>query len=771
MAASTLSAPPAAAQDGEPDCRQSGLSPGSRTVVELRQAGEPPRIVDVFRDTAGQRWYLPLTRPARTPPSGPTPVRSPCHHEGKVLLEVAPSDPALHFSTETAVLDWIDMDTATASIDSRRRAPPTAQAVPALGLNYQLTGNWSNSRFTPSGLAEIYAYRQGWFFSTQLGLAPGTTTRYESYALKEDVDSSISLRLGDAVSSPTALGESVRFAGVAWGTDRTLQPGNFEPVLPTLRGGGVTASPVEVFINDQLRFQQTLQNGVFDLRNIPAQQGFNSYSVRTLDTLGNPVTVVREIYLPLSLLPAGITSWRVDAGWRRSDFSLGGSRYGGALLGAAYARGLSADATLSTTGFFSHEVTLAGADYSRRLSDLWVGQAGLHAGRSGDRRGAAVRLGVEGGGKYWQLFAEGLWSSRGLPGLAPDQPPLAGRRLLRAQFNGISNVSLGLTYAMTRRTGGVAERVTGLYASWRPFDTRMSIMFNANLVRSATGSSRALWLSLMVPLEPSPQSVASAQFSMNRLGAATLTRAQYNHGATDPEKPNWSVAANRDVQSGANSVDALWTGRTRFLELLATGNATPDYTSVQASVRSGVVWAAGSVFLTRPLTGAFAIVSTGIPNLPILHENRPVSLTDSHGVALVAGLRPYRPNRLGVNVADWPLEWSVAATEQSIVPPRGGGVLVSFRISTQSWPEETLLSVVMENGQPYPPGAIAYAEGMGREMSTVVNTRGQVWVGELLPARSFVIRHAGTTCEFNIPPIGPDTVLAPIRPLRCSRPA
>ena len=106
-----------------------------------------------------------------------------------------------------------------------------------------------------------------------------------------------------------------------------------------------------------------------------------------------------------------------------------------------------------------------------------------------------------------------------------------------------------------------------------------------------------------------------------------------------------------------------------------------------------------------------------------------------------------------------------------LVKPRGGGVLVSFRISTQSWPEETLLSVVMENGQPYPPGAIAYAEGMGREMSTVVNTRGQVWVGELLPARSFVIRHAGTTCEFNIPPIGPDTVLAPVRPSRCSRPA
>ena len=49
--------------------------------------------------------------------------------------------------------------------------------------------------------------------------------------------------VGDAVSAPTPQGESLHYAGVAWGTDRNLQPSNFAPVLPTLSLGGRPSLP------------------------------------------------------------------------------------------------------------------------------------------------------------------------------------------------------------------------------------------------------------------------------------------------------------------------------------------------------------------------------------------------------------------------------------------------------------------------------------------------------------------------------------------------
>ena len=95
------------------------------------------------------------------------------------------------------------------------------------------------------------------------------------------------------------------------------------------------------------------------------------------------------------------------------------------------------------------------------------------------------------------------------------------------------------------------------------------------------------------------------------------------------------------------------------------------------------------MFRTRPITGAFALVSTVEEGVEVFHENRPVGHSDSRGMLLVPGLLALEPNRLGVNPASWPIHWVAREVEQQVIPPRGGGVLVSFKINADVWPAQT----------------------------------------------------------------------------------
>jgi outer membrane usher protein len=733
------------------DCRQLGLRDGTQTIVQLREAGQPDRMAQVWRDAGGAHWFLPLAGPR---PEPPRPDRASCTEGGNLLWRIAAADPALQHDEEAGLVSFVDRDRATAEvIDARRqRLRPDSALLDSLGLNYQLSANYTGSRMQPGAYADFYAYRGGWYFSHNLGLSPGQTSRFETYALNEDLQSGISLRLGDAVSAPTPQGESLHYAGVAWGTDRNLQPSNFAPVLPTLRSGSVVASPLDVYINDTLQYQRTLQSGVYDLRNIPAQQGFNSYSVRTVDALGNPVTVVREIYLPVSLLPPGISSWRIDAGWKRNNFISGDFRYGQAVLAATYARGVDYDTTLSGYALGSRDASVLSAGYDRRLSPLWIGHLDVNTARGQGQQGYALRVRAEGGGRLWRLFGEWLGAPRPLPSLAPDTAPLRGQTQAQAQWSGWRGVTLSLNYARAQRDGEAPNVVATLSATLRPFERLpVSLVVSLTRVRSASGDQKSLLVSAFMPLDTSGAARQSVAASYNASDTSQVSRLDYA-GNNALNNTGWDVGLSRDAVTGISALDGFWSGTTPRLELQASGRTTQGQTDAQFVLRSGLLLTQGSVFATRPITGAFALVATGQEGLNVLQDNRPTGRTDARGMALVPNLRPYEANSLTLDPASWPINWNAATVEQQVVPPRGGGVMVSFKVSAQAWPDQSLLTLRDAAGQPFPPGSVVSAQVDGEERSTVVDRRGRIWLSELLPATGFSVRTPGRTCQFTIPP-------------------
>ncbi len=761
-------------------CADAGLNARSRLIVELREAAQPERDAEVFRSADEKYWFIPARaeeagassdRADASPstPPAPSTTASTCTHDGETLRRVAAEGDAITWSAATGVMTYIDRNSPDYVLDMRRRnAAPGSQVLPALGVNYQLNASWINRGLSPSAQAEVFGYRAGWYGATTFGLAPGKTTRFESYALHEDVESAVSLRLGDSVTGATMQGESLRFGGVSWGTDTTLQPMDFAPVLPDLRGGNVVPGPMELFINDTLQFQQTLRSGVYDLRNIPAQQGFNSYRIRTTDALGNAVTVVREIYLPTTLLPPGVSTWRVDAGFRRQDFLGNSFDYGAPVASGSYARGLDYDSTAGAFGLVTRKASAFSASYDRRLGDLWTGHASVHQASTEGRQGTGWRLRVEGGSRAWRALAETMRSAQGLPSLDAGRTPLLSQQLLRLQWTGWSGFTPGFTFVRSHRAGEAPQQVSTLFATLRPFDWGATLTLNLTQLRSGTLDQKSLVAGLLIPLEPrNAKWRDNLAASANATDGGVATRVQYNSTAIDGSAQQWTAALNHDTRNSAASADASWSGQTSIFELAASGRAISNDVQAQFSARSGVVWTQGATFFTRPVGGAFAIVNTGQEGMAVLHENRRVAVTNADGIAFVPGLNPLEANHLTLDPTGWPIEWHAPQTRKDVVAPRGGGVLVSFRVNKESWPAAGLVLVLDEAGEPYAPGTEVEARVDKQAQVGVINRKGQVWLGELLPATRFIVRRGETECEYEIPVLDAATEAAPLRPQRC----
>lgn len=760
------------------DCRLLGLSLATGNVVQIREAGQEAQESIAFRDASGIAWFLPLQGER----VGSDPRREACVHNGSTYWRVPIADAALKFNADTDTLDFMDLAHATQVIEGRQNnAVNTAVALDSLGLNYQLAANYTDnriaSRLIPSASGDFFGYRGGWYFTNQLAWTQNAKiSRYESYALKESTDTGTYLRLGDAVTSPTGQGESLQFAGVSWGTDRTLRPNDFSPVLPTLRNGNVLAGPLEVFINDNLQFQQTVQNGVLDLRNLPAQQGFNSYRVRTVDAQGNPVSVLREIYLPSSLLPPGISAWRIDAGFQREDFFTRNARYGSPVVVGSYSTGVDHDLTLGAHGLITREASSVGLEADQRLSSLWAGHIGAQWARNtsddplrrapGSQQGAAVQVRLDGGGRLWRILAEGTQAAQPLPGLG-TRAALRYQRLLRAQWNGLAGWSFGLAHVRSQRENSPIEVVSSLSASTRVSDAGASLSMAMTQTQGQGGKQNNLLVAVFFPLSPPDTRTTdlrnrSVYLSQNNLGNAQLSRAQFTSSGQRVQDSVWSVGATRDSQQTFSALDGAWSASTRTLDLSASARIGHMDRTALAFMRSSLLWTEGQIFAARPINGAFAMVSTGEPGVSIFYENRQAGQTDAAGLLLVPGLLAQQVNRLSVDPSTWPIHWLASQVDRQVIPPRGGGVLVSFKINAMSWVSQPMVIPLSPTGNPYRAGTVAVSleEIVSRALEVpaeaVVDRRGQLWTSELAAAGGAVTRFSitqdGQRCRFTLPP-------------------
>src|SRR5262249_48108287 len=162
----------------------------------------------------------------------------------------------------------------------------------------------------------------------------------------------------------------------------------------------------------------------------------------------------------------------------------------------------------------------------------------------------------------------------------------------------------------------------------------------------------------------------------------------------------WRV---HDSEFGSPQRAAAVSYRSSFARTEASVYQNNNGVQATAEVEGAVATLGGGGFFSNRIDDAFAVVETGVPEIPVFFGNRPVGMTNSSGLALVTGLNSYQPNKLAIDTANLPVDAQVAASEIVVAPADRSGVKIDFTVKTDARPAVVVFQGA--DGQPLAAGA------------------------------------------------------------------
>jgi outer membrane usher protein len=150
--------------------------------------------------------------------------------------------------------------------------------------------------------------------------------------------------------------------------------------------------------------------------------------------------------------------------------------------------------------------------------------------------------------------------------------------------------------------------------------------------------------------------------------------------------------------------------------------------------------------MSRRINDAFILVDAGLPDLPVLLDNREVARTNADGWAIVTEGRAYQANSVGVDTSALPIEYAMPRDQLNVVPTSSAGVLARFDISDGG----IAIPVRDASGRAIPPGAMVRIST--QSLTTAITSRSEVFFERSDRAADVTIEWSGTTCRFNYQP-------------------
>ncbi len=671
-------------------------------------------------------------------------------------------------------------DPARQSIDlgleDRLRAPTvlSAQAPrafeegsvsPGFLVNYDLYGRLGDQR----GLAALSEVRwfgpRGVFASSgnaQLLGAQRRFVRYDTSWTRSDPATLSTLQLGDFVTPSLAWSRSYRMAGVEWRKNFALRPDLPTFPLAAIEGSAVVPSSVSLYVNGIQQMTREVQSGAFLVDGVTGLNGAGQASVVTRDALGRAVTHTVPLYVDTRLLATGLSDFALSAGVLRRDYGVASFGYAGSpVITASVRHGASDVLTLEGHAEAGRALVNAGAGALVRLGMAGVASVAL-AASGGRQRGAQAQLGYQYIARSFALDLQSTRASAGYGDLGSQEKQAVSRAGDRASLAwsqpwlgslSASYVRHALPKRGSARLASLAWSRTlgrGAYAS-------LSAYQDLDLRRA-----RGMMASLSVALGAR----VSASAGAGRQGGAA------SRVATMSRAPDFDGGIGWSLQSGAGGAQRFDQAQVQYLgakgmlsaALQRAGNARRAAHTASLGLSGSLVAMHGAVLAARQVGNAFALVSTGLADVPVLQENRPIGRTDGGGHILLPNLIPYSDNLVSIDTAGLPADMRVRSTSLRVAPRAQGGTLASFVV--ERYRAATVI-VHDARGIPIAPGTRVAVAGAGAP--TVAGYDGVVFIDGLSAGSTRIVVGTGAkACEavFDYRADGASS-LPVIGPVRC----
>lgn len=527
--------------------------------------------------------------------------------------------------------------------------------------------------------------------------------------------------LGDTLTSSLAWARPMRIAGIQVGRDLGLQPYRSTSPLLSLGGEAALPSTVELLINGVRQLSQPVQPGVFQVDAVPSVTGSGSAQLLVTDANGRVQRTQVDFYAVPGMLAQGLWEGAIEWGYPRYRFGIASNDYASQPATVATGRyGLHDDVTMEGRAEVAAGVSMLGAGAQLRLP-AGAGLMNLSAARSSgpDGEGWQRSIGHQFVNRLASMSLSMVERSPGYRDAAAafDGPP--ARSQASAGFGvrtPVGHLSVGWVSQKDRLLDGSLMSVSVL----RQLPSGVTLRIAALETRSSAARSRSLTFSMSMPLAGG-HATASVERASRREGASMeFTR----NPASDAGGVGYRLQAVRE--NGRSGADAQVTWLNEAGQWFA-GASQRTETHVHAGGSGALLIMDGRLRSLPRATDGFAVVSTsGVPDVTVRLENRPVGRTDGRGTLVVPRLNAYQRNRLSIDTEDLPAEYRVDEVVTQAVPARGSGVAVRFGVRRVNPVQFTLTD---RRGQPVAAGTpLRILDASGSEERTVVGRDGFVYI-------------------------------------------
>ncbi|WP_162932264.1 fimbria/pilus outer membrane usher protein [Solimonas sp. K1W22B-7] len=660
---------------------------------------------------------------------------------------------------------------ATQRLNAQSGKAYDARVTPGALLNYDLYGNAGDRGARSfSALTELRGFG-GWGVLNSTGLSAFDDAREQEPYTRLDTTWSLSfedrlttLNVGDFIGGNLGWSRATRMGGVQLRRNFSLQPGLITYPLPAFFGQAALPSSVELYVNGIRQYEGEVAPGPFQLFAVPGVNGSGQAQVVLTDALGRRSAVSFPFYNSSQLLKAGLSDWSLEAGVVRRDYGFDSFRYGDAPAASGSLRyGWREWATLEAHAEASERLALGGFGGALQLGDAGVVNA-AYALSEGADSGSQASLGYAWVGRRFNAglgVTQAFDDYRDIASLEGEPPPQRSAQAVASlQFGAAGSVSVNYSRLDTELDGRQHYAGAGYSLNLQ----RGASLF-ANATRNLDDAGDTVVFAGLVWSFGSRLSLGTS-FQRNR--GRNLYGADLAQNSAVDGGFGWSLRTQQG--EGVHDWQAEGSYRGDYGQLTAGSYSVNGLDSVYAGYSGGLVLMDRDVFASRRIDDAFVLVSTsGIADVPVYLENRPIGRTDRGGHYLLTNLNAWQPNRVAIDALGLPAQVQANAVEGEVVPTDRAGLLVDFGLREV---RAAVVTLADGRGWPLPLGSRVRLDGAG-VAPQMVGYDGQVYLeGLSAKNRISVITPQGASCETafayppqasGIPVIGP-VVCRPVLP-------
>lgn len=527
------------------------------------------------------------------------------------------------------------------------------------------------------------------------------------------------LTLGDTTTASNPLINSLRFAGLSWGTNYTERPDFIYWNLPVLQGSARIPSTVDLYINGTKIYSERVSPGDYALQTGAQIQQAGNAQIVVEDVLGNRSVQNFPIMVTNRLLRSGLSEYNVALGKLRYNYSTDSGDYRDFFANTYYRRGLSNSTTLGTNLSYSQDIQNVGFTWTQGVSNYLVLDSVILASHD-DAHDINYSYGLS-ASKDFGRVSLGLstkYNDRNFIFLGDDlESTFTYPKFENLAYVGISNLpyigNFNINYAEQRHYKNTQNNsadqkliTVGFNRSFRNGFTFGLSYFNNFGDNKDSGGILSLSYNFddkSVYFSASADKSANLQFVKND---SSQVGVDYNFGA--------------DYRDSETVLNANATVKTNIGDLNLYHVQGEHSSDSQVNYKGAMVFLDGKFSLTKRVDNAFALVKVGdYKDIDVLRSLTYANKTNSKGYAFVHEIIPYVKYDISFDVDQLPIEDKIPYSSKQITTLNQRGYTIDFPIyhakqvtirplegqSNQAFLAGSELYINNEEGELYPVGS------------------------------------------------------------------